>query len=196
MLNCGVSAIESFCGMYAGSCEPAISTRYTPGGATISTDRVPDTPPTVAVIVATPADTPVTTPAPVTLATAALLVVHVTGQPLAGAGPLADTLAVNVLYPLTRRLTVRSCGEIVTALTTDVVPPEAVDTATVELAVFEPAVAEIVVEPGATAVTSPAPSTVAIAGLADAQVTSQPPEGVVPTVVSDGTIAPWAPGAR
>ena len=86
--------------------------------------------------------------------------------------------------------------EIATALTTDVVPPLDVETATVALPVFPEEDALIVVDPGATAVTLPDASTVAIAGDAELQAIGHPPEGIVPTVVSAVVNVPCSPGAR
>ena len=167
----------------------------TPGGGRTSTLRVPATPFTVAVMVAIPGATAVIRPEAETVTTAASLVVHPIDHPLCGGGPFADTLAVRVFVPPVTIQTLID-GEMVTAVTTDVVPPDGVETATVAYPVSPEDVAEIVVDPGATAVTLPVESTVAIEVDAELQVIGQPPAGMVPTVVSDVMSVPCSPGPR
>src|SRR5437763_5961594 len=196
-VTCASSVVESPSARSYGSCA-LIRTSITPGGFNTSTVRVADAPPTVAVSVAVPAATPVSTtfvpPLPTAVITAGLLDVQVTTQPVAGGGPFAVTLAPRVVV-LAVRSRVFNAPEIETALTTDAEPPEDVDTATVAYPISAPDVAVIVVEPADTPVTTPAASTVATAGDADAHVMGQPPAGMVPTVVSTGVSVPVAPGA-
>jgi hypothetical protein len=147
------------------------------------------------VIVAIPGTTPVTAPVVDTVAIAGSLVDQVTVQPFWGTGPLVERFAARSFCP---PASTHAFGwdEMVTELTTDAVPPDAVDTAIVASAVLVPDAAEIVVDPGATPVTTPAASTVAMAGAVVDQMIGQPPAGAVPTVVRSGVNEPCAPGAR
>src|SRR2546425_305862 len=127
---------------------------------------VPLLPSLVAVIVADPAATPVTSPLPLTLATAALLVAHVTTRP-------------DRTLPLASFGTAKSCSVPPTDMDADagVTVTEATGTlvtVTAAVPLFPSLVAVIVAEPAATPVTNPLPVTVAAAGLLDAQVTTRP----------------------
>jgi hypothetical protein len=66
-------------------------------------------------------------------------------------------------------------------------------TVTTTNADFPPAVAEIVVEPGATVVTTPDALTVTTEGAPVSQVTAHPPAGVGPTVASVAVSVIWSP---
>src|SRR6266480_1017113 len=127
---------------------------------------VPLLPSLAAVIVAEPAATPVTKPALLTVATAALLLAQVTTRP-------ASEL------PAESFVTAESCGVAPTAMLADVglTVTEATGTlATVMVALLllPSLVAVTVADPRATAVTRPLPLTVATAELLLAQVTTRP----------------------
>jgi len=115
---------------------------------------VPDLPSLVAVIVAVPGSTPVTTPPCDTVATSALLVLQVTCRPVSVFPDTSFVVAVSVVVPRTNIVALD--GETVTVETgTDV-------TVTVAVPVFPSLVAVIVTVPGATPVTTPLVDTVAI----------------------------------
>src|SRR2546425_6003604 len=127
---------------------------------------VPLLPSLVAVIVADPAATPVTSPLPLTLATAALLVAHVTTRP-------------DRTLPLASFGTAKSCSVPPTHMDADagVTVTEATGTlvtVTAAVPLFPSLVAVIVADPAPAPVTNPLPVTVAAAGLLDAHVTTRP----------------------
>src|SRR5205823_1645170 len=131
---------------------------------------VPLCPSLVAVIVAAPAVTPVTTPLPLTVATAVLLLPQLTGRPDSGL-PLAS-------FGVAASCTVWPTG-------TDAVPGLTVTDATgtvptviAAVPLFPSLVAVSVAAPTATPVACPAPFTVATAGLLLDQVTVRPPSGL------------------
>ena len=110
-------------------------------------------PPLVAVIVALPAETAVTTPADETVATAELVVDQVIGAP-GMTFPLASVaVAVSVVVPPTLRFTADGLTETFATLER---------TVTVAVPLLPSLVAVIVTVPLATPVTSPDPLTVAI----------------------------------
>src|SRR5881397_2524478 len=118
--------------------------------------ELPLCPSDVAVIVAAPPATPLTSPLPLTVATPGLLLAQVTVRPLSGF-PFAS-LGVTV------SCTVCATGTLVTV------------SAAVPL--FPSLVAVSVAAPTATPVACPAPFTVATAGLLLDQVTVRPPSGL------------------
>src|SRR5882762_805524 len=123
-------------------------------------------PPLVAVIEAEPAATPVTKPLALTVATAALLVAHVTARPLRAVPFESFGVAVNCVVAPTVRLAV--AGLSVTEATGTFV------TVTADVPLFPSLVAVIVADPAATPVTSPLALTVATAALLVVQVTARP----------------------
>src|SRR5207247_1159253 len=127
---------------------------------------LPLCPSLVAVIVADPAATPVTSPVPLTVATAVLPLAHVTTRPVSVA-PLAS-LGVAVSCPVCPTGMLAVAGATVTDATGT--------TLTVTAAVpFLPSlVAVMVADPAATPVTSTVPLTVATAVLPLAHVTTRP----------------------
>src|SRR5712691_8787020 len=130
----------------------------------------------VAVMVAEPAATPVTTPTftcplAVTVATATLLVAHVTSRPLNGLPLASRGIAVSCTACPTAALTV--AGLTLTDATGTGF------TVTAALPVVPSLVAVIVTAPAATPVTTPVEETVAVAGALDAHVIARP-ESVVP----------------
>jgi len=132
------------------------------GIGTIVTEAVPDFPSLVAVIVAVPNVTPVTTPALVTVATAVLLDVHVTTRPVSTVPLASFSVAASApVCPITIELV---AGATVTVATGAGV------TVTVEVPDFPSLVAVIVAVPGAMPVTTP-PDTVAAAVLLEVHVT-------------------------
>src|SRR3989441_3339911 len=124
----------------------------------------------VAVIVAVPATTPPTSPLPLTVATDALLVAHVTSRPPSGVPLASFGVAVSCAVPPTGTLAVAG--------------PTATDATGTTLTVIaaEPdwpsLVAVIVAVPATTPPTSPLPFTVATDALLVAHVTTRPPSGV------------------
>jgi len=132
------------------------------GIGTMLTEAVPDFPSLVAVIVAVPKATPVTTPPLVTVATAVLLDVHVTTRPVSTVPLASFSVAASApVCPMTIELV---AGATVTVATGAGV------TVTVEVPDFPSLVAVIVAVPGAMPVTTP-PDTVATAVLLEVQVT-------------------------
>jgi hypothetical protein len=130
---------------------------------TIATAAVPDFPSLVAVIVTEPSATPVTTPAPETVAIAELLEAQLTARPVSTL-PLASVrVAVSVpVWPMTMEFV---DGETATFATGAGVTVIADDPD------FPSLVAVMVAEPCATPVTTPVVDTVATAVLLDAHVT-------------------------
>jgi hypothetical protein len=140
------------------------ATDATGTGTTVAV-ALPVFPSLVAVIVAVPLDTPVTAPAAETVATAALLVLHVTARPVSTV-PFASFVVADsvVVVPIT---IVGAEGDTMTVLTGACV------TATVAVPLFVSLVAVIVAVPIATPVTTPAAETVATALLLELHVTTR-----------------------
>jgi hypothetical protein len=132
------------------------------GIGTMLTEAVPDFPSLVAVIVAVPTVTPVTTPPLETVAIAVLLELHVTTRPVSTA-PLAS-FSVAASAPVCPMMIELVAGETATVATGAGV------TVTVEVPDFPSLVAVIVAVPGATPVTTPL-DTVAAAVLLEVHVT-------------------------
>jgi hypothetical protein len=139
-------------------------TATAPTGTSVTfTAELPIFPSDVALIVAEPGATAVTTPVVETVATRLLLDVQLTGRSVT-AVPLASvTVADSAAVCPTCRLAVAGCT-VTLATGTGV-------TVMAALALLPSLVALIVVEPGATAVTTPVELTVAEAGLLEDQVT-------------------------
>src|SRR5947199_1191341 len=131
---------------------------------------VPLCPSLVAVIVAAPAVTPVTTPLPLTVATAVLLLPQLTGRPDNGLPLASFGVAVScTVWP--------TCTDAVLGLTvTDATGT--VLTVIVAVPLCPSLVAVIVAAPAVTPVTSPLPLTVATAVLLLAQLTGRPDNGL------------------
>src|SRR6266566_7183700 len=127
---------------------------------------VPLCPSLVAVIVAEPVATPVTTPLAETVATAALVVPHVTTRPPRAVPFASFGVAVNCVVAPT--LTLAVVGLTVTEATGTLV------TVMADVPLGPSLVAVIVAEPAATPVTNPLAETVAMAALLVAQVTARP----------------------
>src|SRR5438445_286780 len=130
---------------------------------------VPFFPSLVAVIVAAPAATPVTTPLPFTVATAVLPLAQVTTRPASGF-PLASlAVAVSCTVCPTGRLAVAGLTATdATGTAVTVIPA---------VPLWPSLVAVMVAAPAATPVTSPLPFTVATAVLLLPQVTTRPASG-------------------
>jgi len=133
------------------------------------TVAVPLLPSLVAVIVAEPVATPVTSPLPFTVATAALLVDHVTTRP-------------DSVMPLVSRGVAASCTACPADTLADagLTATDATGTTVMVIAdvpLFVSLVAVIVAEPAAAPVTSPLTFTVATPGLLLAHVTVRPDSG-------------------
>src|SRR5947208_14199981 len=131
---------------------------------------VPLCPSLVAVIVAAPAVTPVTSPLPLTVATAVLLLAQLTARPDNGL-PLAS-LGVAASCTVWPTCTDADAGLTATDATGTLV------TVSAAVPLFPSLVAVSVAAPTATAVACPAPFTVATAGLLLDQVTVRPPSGL------------------
>src|SRR5207248_5361976 len=140
-------------------------TEATGTAVTVRVD-VPLLPSDVAVIVAVPAATPVTSPLPFTLATAVLLLDHVTTRPLSGF-PLAS-FGVAVSCTVAPCCTLAGDGLTVTAATGSAV------TVMLEVPLLPSDVAVMVAVPAATPLTSPLPSTGATDVLLLDHVTTRP----------------------
>src|SRR2546428_1436038 len=146
---------------------PTSTTLEPGGGAGVTvTAAVPFLPSLVAVIVAAPAATPVTSPLPFTVATAGLSLAHVTVRPASGVPFASSGVAVSwTVNP--------ACTEGAGGLTiTDATGTKITVTAAVPL--WPSLVAVMVAAPAATPVTRPLPLTVATAGLPLAHVTTRP----------------------
>jgi hypothetical protein len=129
-------------------------------------DAVPNFPSLVAVIVADPDATAVTTPALETVATVALVVAHATGR-LVTVVPLASlTVAVSVA--------VCPAGMVAVLGWTMTLATPAVVTVAVALADLPSLVATMFDVPGATPVMTPVADTVATLVLLDVKVTCRP----------------------
>src|SRR5439155_423585 len=146
-----------------------IVTDATGTGVTV-TVAVPLCPSLVAVIVAVPAVTPVTSPPALTVATAVLLLPQLTGRPDNGL-PLAS-FGVAVSCTVWPTGTDAVLGLTVTDATGTVL------TVIAAVPLFPSLVAVSVAAPTATPVACPAPFTVATAGLLLDQVTVRPPSGL------------------
>ena len=134
------------------------------GTGTMVTDAVPDFPSLIAVIVAVPRVTPVTTPVVDTVATAVLLDAHVTTRPLKTVPLASVSVAASVpVWPMMIELVAGETATLATGAGVTVI---------VEVPDFPSLVAVIVAVPGATPVTVP-PDTVAIALLFEVQVTTR-----------------------
>src|SRR2546425_3377395 len=156
----------------------------TPTGVTVTLD-VPLCPSLVAVMVAEPAATPVTSPLPFTVAAAVLLLDQVTTRPVSGR-PLAS-FGVAVSWTVRPTVTLAGEGVTVTLATGTGV------TVTTDVPLCPSLVAVIVAEPAATPVTSPLPFTVAAAVLLLDHVTTRPVSGVPLAslgVAVSGTVEP------
>ena len=133
---------------------------------------VPLCPSLVAVIVAEPAATPLTSPVPLTVATDVLLLAQVTARPDSGL-PLAS-FGVAVSCTVCPADTEADAGLTVTELT----GTGTLDTVMLEVPLCPSLVAVIVAEPAVPPpVTSPLPSTLATDGLLLDQVTARPVSG-------------------
>lgn len=148
-----------------------VSVTVATGASETATVALALIPSLVAVIVALPAPTAVTTPLADTVAIDGALDVHVTTRP-DNTVPVASevTAEIVVVMPTTR-------VALVGVTTTDATGTA--ETVTVLLPLCPSLVAVIVALPGATAVTMPLPDTVAICGALEAQVTTRP-ESVAP----------------
>jgi hypothetical protein len=126
---------------------------------------LPDFVSLVAVMVAVPGETAVATPLPVTVATAGLLDAQVTARSVTTAPLASFTTAVNDVV----------CPTVAAAVGgwTATLPTGTGVTVTVDVPLFPSAVAVIVAEPGARAVTTPVVETVAAALLLEVQVTGR-----------------------
>jgi len=135
-------------------------------GATVTVMAdVPLFPSLVAVIVAEPAATPVTRPVVFTVATAVLLLLHVTTRPVKALPAASRGVAVScTVCPV---ITLADAGATVTDAT-------GAATLTADEPLWPSLVAVIVAEPPATPVTSPLPFTVATAVLLLPHVTTRP----------------------
>ena len=145
----------------------------TGGGLTVIA-AVPVLPSLVAVIVAVPWATAVTTPVTLTVATAVLLDVHVMVRPESTLPFASVVVAVSVVVCVGTNVAVD--GVTVTVLTG---AGAGALTVMADVPVLPSLVAVIVAEPGATAVTTPVVLTVATAGLLELHVITRP-ESVLP----------------
>src|SRR6266480_1998617 len=135
---------------------------------------LPAFPSLVAVIVAVPAAMPLTSPLLLTVATAALLLAHVTGRPVSAAP--AESFGVAVSW------TVCTTGRLAVAGATATVATGTIITVTAAVLLLPSLVAVIVAVPATMPVTSPLLLTVAMLGLLLPHVTLRP--GKVPPVES------------
>src|SRR5438552_1975726 len=146
---------------------------------------VPLFPSLVAVIVADPAATPVTSPAADTVAIAVFELVQLITRPLSTLPAASLVTALSCVVAPTKTFAV--AGLTVTEAT------GTLDTVTAAVPLCPSLVAVIVAAPAATPVTSPVEDTVATAGVPDAQVTDRP-ESTLPAasfrVVVSCTVAP------
>src|SRR5436309_4840745 len=133
-------------------------------GVTV-TSEVPVFPSQVAVMVAVPAATPLTSPLPFTVAAAVLSLDQVTTRPDSGVPPASFGVAVSwVVLP---SATLAEAGVTVTEAT------GTLDTVIAEVPLFPSQVAVMVAAPGATPATRPLVFTVAAAVLSLDQVTTR-----------------------
>src|SRR5712664_3124445 len=158
-LSCAVPATDILT-------EVGLTTTEATGTLDTVTAAVPLWPSLVAVIVATPTATLVTSPLAEIAATALLLVVHVTTRPMSGVPFASLGVAVSCTAPPMNTFGVAGLT------TTDATGRLA--TLIAAAALIPSLVAVIVVDPTAMPVTSPAADTVAMAGLALVHVTARP----------------------
>jgi hypothetical protein len=145
---------------------------------------VPLLPSLVAVIVAVPEATPVTTPVLLTAAMVGVLLLHEMLRPVSGAPDASRVAAVRgVVAPIR---TVALVGATTTLATGTGV------TVTVAVPVMPSTVAEMVADPGATAVTSPEAETVAVALADDVQVVVRP-LNALPLASFATAVSCWVP---
>src|SRR6266487_1311226 len=142
---------------------------------------VPVLPSLVAVIVADPAPTAVTSPLADAVATAGALLDQVTIRPVSTVP--AESLVVAVSCTVAPALRLFDAGDTVTVATGTTV------TAIADVPFLPSLVAVIVADPAPTAVTSPLADTVAIAGALLAQVTARPARGL--PLASFGVAVIW-----
>ncbi len=147
-------------------------------GVTV-TDAVPATLSLVAVIVAVPAATAVTTPVVDTVATADAFDDHATTRPVSTLPLASFVTAVNVAVPPALTLVVG--GETVTLATGTAV------TVTVTVAVLPSQVPVMTEVPGERPVTTPAADTLATAGVPELHVTTRPVRTLPPASFTVGT---------
>ncbi len=140
-----------------------------PVGAVTVIAAVPLCPSLVAVIVADPAPAPLTSPLPLTGATAVLLLPHVTTRPVRAVPFASRGVAVSC--------TVAPCGTLADAGVTVTDATGTFDTVTNAVPLCPSLVAVIVAVPVATPLTSPLPFTLATAPLLDCQVMTRPVNG-------------------
>ena len=164
--NCAVN--EPFWLANAVFCHAVELVVHAPGCITVTAD-VPFLPSLVAVIVAEPAATPVTSPLPLTVATPVLLLDQVTTRPDNGV-PFAS-FGVAVSCSVSPTVTVAGEGVTVTLATGTWV------TVTLDVPLCPSLVAVMVAVPATTPVTSPLPFTLATAVLLLDQVTTRPLSG-------------------
>jgi hypothetical protein len=148
----------------------------------------PDCPSLVAVIVAVPGATPVTTPLGDTVAIDPLFVVQMTVRPVSVLPFASLVTALSVVVPATKIVAV--AGETVTVATG---AGGAAVTVIVAVPVFPSLVAVIVAVPGATPVTTPLGDTVAIDPLLVVQ-TMERPVSVLPFasfVIAERVVVVW-----
>jgi hypothetical protein len=171
--------------------------RLTAGGWTVTlrtgntvtvTAALPLFPSLVAVIVAVPTDTAVTTPAEFTVATAGLFDDQVTARSVTIVLFVSLTVDVSVVVPPTRREF--GGGATVT------LPTGTGATLTVALPDFPSLVAVMVAVPGATAVTTPLADAVAIELLLDVHVTGRSVTTVLFTSVTTAVSGVFCPTVR
>src|ERR1041385_1059142 len=162
--NCAVN--DPVCAVKALFCQVSELALHPGGSPCTVTVALPLCPSLVAVIVAEPAATPLTTPLPLTPATEVLLLAHVTVRPANGFPLASFGVAVSCIVPPTSTDAV--AGLTLTDATGTLL--------TVMLAVplCPSLVAVMVAEPGATPVTTPLPLTPATEVLLLAQVTVRP----------------------
>jgi len=147
----------------AGDTVTVVTTGAGGGEAVTVMEDVPDFPAQVAVIVAEPAATPVTTPAALTVAAAALFVDHVTVCPLITFPCSSLTVATSVV--VAPAPTVAVDGVTVTLVTTGAGGGGGAVTVTSDVPLFPALVAVMVAAPAAMPVTVPSDATVAVAPL-------------------------------
>src|SRR5919197_5984390 len=145
------------------------STTALPEGALTVTAAVPLWPSLVAVIVAVPAPCPVTSPLPLTVATAALSLDQTIARPASGAPLASRGVAVR---PIVWPTTIAADDGVTVTDATGVLA-----TVTVAVPLFPSLVAVIVAVPTATPVTRPVAETEAIPGALLAQAIARPVSG-------------------
>src|SRR5207244_239965 len=151
--NCTVK--EPLCVANAVLCTATTLVTHVPGGGAAETvsAEVPLCPSLVAVIVADPAATPLTSPLPLTVATAVLSLAHVTVRP---ASAISFACSVSDL-----RCAVLPVLSFAAARLTVAAATGTADTVIAAVALFPSLAAVIVADPAATPLTRPLPLTVA-----------------------------------